>query len=214
MDETTLEPIDPVTPETVEVMPLDPIHEIHILREINRRWRRAAIGSILVAVFLGIVSVVQFAGTFITCRLLNKTREEAASNREIAEQRLRELRIVEEKTGDTMKLVALVCDQVTARNAMHKVDLIKGSDRFMNFHKELQQSEMKELNRMRAERRKLLEQVRVDVAETRENLMAVETMRILLEKDEEAPAHIDPRTYADPRQRCPYLPGGKPPMPE
>lgn len=55
----------------VELTSLDPIHEVYVLRELNRRWQRMAVGSIAFAVFLFVVSIVQFLGTFTTCRLLD-----------------------------------------------------------------------------------------------------------------------------------------------
>ncbi|MBY0524447.1 MAG: hypothetical protein K2R98_13660 [Gemmataceae bacterium] len=72
--------------------PVDPLTEIQKLREANRWWRRRAFGVGGAFVFLFVLSLVQFMGTFLTCQLLNEARREAAkANRETMEH-LRELR--------------------------------------------------------------------------------------------------------------------------
>lgn len=197
---TDLEPPD------VELASHDLIQELRILRELNRRWRRVAIGAGFFGIFLAVVSVMQFAGTFTTCRLLSESRREATANRQLADSQLREMRSLEEKTA---KLVA----PVIRADHLEMIARMSRSEELIAFHRSLQRKEMMALEEMRDQRRKLLEQLEADVAEAREILISAEEIRLLLEKDEEARARLDPRSYGDSRQRCPFEPNAvrKPP---
>jgi hypothetical protein len=69
------------------VQPADPVVEVQRLREQHRRWKGRFIAVCIVVVFLLIVSVLQFIGTFITCQMLFAARRDS----ENAQQRTTEL---------------------------------------------------------------------------------------------------------------------------
>jgi len=56
----------------------DLIGEVNSLRESNARWKRRCIAGCLALIILLGVSFVQYMGTFVTCRMMDETREEVA----------------------------------------------------------------------------------------------------------------------------------------
>lgn len=115
---------DLATTEPTATAP-DPIREIELLREVNRRWRRAAIGAAVAFFFLFILSLVQFMGTFITCRLLHEARQEAARNRQDMVKAAAEIKEAEQDLGKTREAVAryLAQEKVKTRTELEEAKL-------------------------------------------------------------------------------------------
>src|SRR5437016_4144876 len=107
-------PTVPHTPEgsAVPKRSADPMQESVLLGEQSRRWRLRFYASCFAFGFLFVVSIVQFMGTFLTCRMLHETRQEIEKlrsdgvlrelqkARETADEithRSKELRILEEE---------------------------------------------------------------------------------------------------------------------
>ena len=104
-----------LTMEAAARTPADPIREIEKLRAANRRWRKAAIGAVVAFIFLFVVSLVQFLGTFITCRLLHEARQEAARNRQDTMKALVEIKEAEKELRQTRGDVAQYVDNEKAK---------------------------------------------------------------------------------------------------
>jgi hypothetical protein len=54
----------------------EPMRDIALLREQTRAWRLRFYASCVAFTFLFAVSILQFTGTFLTCRMLHETRQE------------------------------------------------------------------------------------------------------------------------------------------
>ena len=116
--------------ETAEAPPApDPIREIEQLRAANRRWRKAAIGTAVAFVFLFVLSLVQFLGTFITCRLLHEARQEAARARQDTMKAAAEIKEAERDLRQTREAVAqyLAQEKVKARTDIEEAKLRMGA---------------------------------------------------------------------------------------
>jgi hypothetical protein len=70
--------VDLVTPESVDL-----IRELEVTRQANQCWKRRSIAALLGLGLLLVVSLVQFAGTFVTCSMLSQTQVEAKRTREM-----------------------------------------------------------------------------------------------------------------------------------
>lgn len=87
------EPNPPIAPVVAELVapppakPVDPLIEIQQLREQQRRWKGRFLAVSVAFVFLLVVSVLQFVGTFITCQVLYAARRDS----EHAQRQTREL---------------------------------------------------------------------------------------------------------------------------
>jgi len=99
----------------------DPIRELERLRAANQRWRKAATGAVVAFVFLFVVSLVQFLGTFITCRLLHEARQEAARNRQDTMKALGEMKEAQHELEKTQQLTALAVLMVKARTELEQL---------------------------------------------------------------------------------------------
>jgi septal ring factor EnvC (AmiA/AmiB activator) len=73
--------VDLVTPQSVDLL-----LELEVTREAKRCWKRRGIAAFLGLGLLLVVSLVQFAGTFVTCSMLNQTQVEAKRTREMLQE--------------------------------------------------------------------------------------------------------------------------------
>jgi hypothetical protein len=103
---TSAAPSTPTTPEASTTQKTDPMQDIALLREQSRRWRLRFYVSCLAFAFLFVVSLLQFTGTFLTCRMLHETRQEI--------QRLRSDGVIRDlqKARETADLVAAKAKEV------------------------------------------------------------------------------------------------------
>jgi hypothetical protein len=95
----------------------DMMHFIETLRRAHRRWRRLALGAGAVIVVLLVVSLMQFLGTLMACRLLEEARKDAELSRQETNRALSRLDKANEALAETLSQAAAV----EARNSKHAV---------------------------------------------------------------------------------------------
>lgn len=77
--------------DAAQLTPLDPVIELQQLRDQQQRWKGHFIAACIAFVFLLVVSVLQFIGTFITCQILFAARQDSERAQKETTQLMKDL---------------------------------------------------------------------------------------------------------------------------
>jgi hypothetical protein len=142
----------PITPEaSAPARPApDLVQDLVVLREENRRWRLRFYAACAGFVFLLVVSLVQFTGTFVVCRMVHETRQEidklrsdgvlhelrkARETADVVSAKVKEVGILEREVLDAraeMEERSRIIDDHLARNGelgVRILELLRKADR-------------------------------------------------------------------------------------
>jgi DNA repair exonuclease SbcCD ATPase subunit len=196
--------------------PPDPVKEIERLRAENRRWRWRCAAACLGLVVLGLVSMTQFAGLFVTCHFLNAARhdmEHAQRETAIVLDEVRRAQAVANGTNDTGIRTYEALVRSTARVADLDAFLQKLSD--AKFEGPLEyKSLMGQMDRWyHAEKDQLAQrQIQLQQLNFRLQELNAEIQELVEEKEELRQACQDARFHTGaPAERI--CPAAQPPLP-